>query len=106
MDKKVSIYYAKDKEEADKVLLFLKANGIEGEKKDLGKGVYHDIYGGNGVYGQDISVREEDQAQAEAVIHAFLAQKEKPEEKKGAGGMILAAFAVVLVVFLIIINSL
>ena len=43
MDKKTTVYYAKDDDEAARILAVLQANGIEAEEKSLGEQVYHDI---------------------------------------------------------------
>ena len=48
MNKKITVYYAKDADEAARIQAVLQANGIEAEEKSLGEHVYHDIYGGNG----------------------------------------------------------
>ena len=46
MNKKITVYYAKDADEAARIQAVLQANGIEAEEKSLGEHVYHDIYGG------------------------------------------------------------
>lgn len=106
IEKRVTIYYAKDQKEADAVLLFLEANGIQGKKQSLGKDAYRDIYGGNGVYGQEISVPESDEERSAAVVKAYLSQKEKPAEKKGTAGKVLVLGAAILVLLFMISNYL
>ena len=71
MNKKITVYYAKDADEAARIQAVLQANGIEAEEKSLGEHVYHDIYGGNGAYGREIQVEEEKEAQARAAINAW-----------------------------------
>lgn len=106
MDKRVTVFYAKNEEEAKQILLFLKANGIEADRQGLGKGAYRDIYGGNAAYGEEILVAEEDEKRACDVVKAYLARKEKPAEKRNLAGKLLVAVAVVLVVLLIVANNL
>jgi len=81
MEEKVKIYHAKNKKEADQLLLFLKANGIEGTRQQLGEGVYRDLYGGNRWYGEEILVKETEEQRARAVIQAFLKSTSKKEKK-------------------------
>ena len=68
MDKKTTVYYAKDADVAARILAVLQANGIEAEEKSLGEQVYHDIYGGNSAYGREIQVEEEKEEQARAIV--------------------------------------
>ena len=75
MNKKITVYYAKDADEAARIQAVLQANGIEAEEKSLGEHVYHDIYGGNGAYGREIQVEEEKEAQARAAINAWCSGK-------------------------------
>ena len=84
MNKKITVYYAKDADEAARIQAVLQANGIEAEEKSLGEHVYHDIYGGNGAYGREIQVEEEKEAQA-----------------RNLSGKILIAVAVLLVIILL-----
>ena len=101
MNKKITVYYAKDADEAARILAVLKANGIEAEEKKLGEQVYHDIYGGNGAYGREIQVEEEKEEQARAAINAWRAEKETAEKSKNLSGKILIAAAVLLVIVLL-----
>ena len=104
---KKTIYYARDVEEAGKILAVLKANGLAAEEKSLGEHVYHDIYGGNGAYGREILVEEEEEEKARAAIQAWLGKKEnngKERESSGISGTILIGLAVFLVVILLLLR--
>ena len=106
MDKKTTVYYAKDADEAARILAVLQANGIEAEEKSLGEQVYHDIYGGNGAYGREIQVEEEKEEQARAIIRAWRAGEQtvtgkKSGESSNLAGKILIAAAVLLVIVLL-----
>ena len=106
MDKKTTVYYAKDADVAARVRTVLQANGIEAEEKSLGEQVYHDIYGGNGAYGREIQVEEEKEEQARAIIRAWQAGEQTLTEKKSGessnlAGKILLAAAVLLVIVLL-----
>ena len=106
MDKKTTVYYAKNADEAARVLAVLQANGIEAEEKSLGEQVYHDIYGGNGAYGREIQVEKEKEEQARAIIRAWQAGEQTLTEKKSGessnlAGKILLAAAVLLVIVLL-----
>lgn len=81
-ENKIKIYYAQSKEEGGQLLLFLKANGIEGYRQELGHGTYRDIYCGNGWYGEEILVAEKDEKQAEAVVKAFVAANSQTKKKR------------------------
>lgn len=89
MNKKITVYYAKDADEAARIQAVLQANGIEAEEKSLGEHVYHDIYGGNGAYGREIQVEEEKEAQARAAINAWCSGKETTEKSRNLSGKIL-----------------
>ena len=107
MDKKTTVYYAKDDDEAARIRTVLQANGIEAEEKSLGEQVYHDIYGGNGAYGREIQVEEEKEEQARAIIRAWQAGEQtltgkKSGESSNLAGKILLAAAVLLVIVLVI----
>ena len=86
MNKKITVYYAKDADEAARIQAVLQANGIEAEEKSLGEHVYHDIYGGNGAYGREIQVEEEKEAQARAAINAWCSGKETTEKSRNLSG--------------------
>ena len=101
MNKKITVYYAKDADEVARVLAVLQANGIEAEEKSLGEHVYHDIYGGNGAYGREIQVEEEKEEQARAAINAWRAGKETAEKSQNLSGKILIAAAGLLVIVLL-----
>lgn len=106
MDKKTTVYYAKDDDEAACVLAVLQANGIGTEEKSLGEQAYHDIYGGNGAYGREIQVEEEKEEQARAIIRAWQAGEQtltgkKSGESSNLAGKILLAAAVLLVIVLL-----
>ena len=88
MNKKITVYYAKDADEAARIQAVLQANGIEAEEKSLGEHVYHDIYGGNGAYGREIQVEEEKEAQARAAINAWCSGKETTEKSRNLSGKI------------------
>ena len=81
-EKKVRIYYAKNKEEGDQLLELLKANGIEGCRQELGHGTYRDIYGGNSWYGEEILVDEQEEKQAEAVVQVFVAANSGKKKRR------------------------
>ena len=89
MDKKTTVYYAKDADVAARVRTVLQANGIEAEEKSLGEQVYHDIYGGNGAYGREIQVEEEKEEQARAIIRAWQAGEQTLTEKNPGKAVIL-----------------
>jgi len=101
MEEKVKIYHAKDKKEADKLLVFLKANGIEAERQQLGEGAYKDLYGGNRWYGEEVLVEKSKEQQAYLVVQAFL-KNTKAREGKGmaAFGRLLLIGAIILEVLL------
>ena len=101
MNKKITVYYATDADEAARIQAVLQANGIEAEEKSLGEHVYHDIYGGNGAYGREIQVEEEKEAQARAAINAWCSGKETTEKSRNLSGKILIAVAVLLVIILL-----
>lgn len=92
MNKKITVYYAKDADEAARIQAVLQANGIEAEEKSLGEHVYHDIYGGNGAYGREIQVEEEKEAQARAAINAWCSGKETTEKSRNLSGKIQKSF--------------
>jgi len=81
MEEKVKIYHAKDKKEADKLLVFLKANGIEAERQQLGEGAYKDLYGGNRWYGEEVLVEKSKEQQAYLVVQAFLKNTKARKER-------------------------
>lgn len=106
MDKKTTVYYAKNADEAARIRTVLQANGIQAEEKGLGENVYHDIYGGNGAYGREILVKEENEEQARVVIRTWQAGGQtvagkKSGESSNLSGKILIAVAVLLVIVLL-----
>ena len=106
MDKKTTVYYAKNADEAARIRTVLQANGIQAEEKGLGENVYHDIYGGNGAYGREILVKEENEEQARVVIRTWQAgcqtvAGKKSGESSNLAGKILLAAAVLLVIVLL-----
>ena len=105
MNKKITVYYAKDADEAARIQAVLQANGIEAEEKSLGEHVYHDIYGGNGAYGREIQVEEEKEEQARAAIRAWQSggkmERENLRENRNLSGKILIAAAIILVILLL-----
>ena len=82
MNKKITVYYAKDADEAARIQAVLQANGIEAEEKSLGEHVYHDIYGGNGAYGREIQVEEEKEAAGQSRHQCLVLWKRNLTEKK------------------------
>lgn len=110
-EKKVRIYYAKDTGEAEKVQLFLKANGIESSREKLGSGAYLDIYAGNSAYGEEIFVAEEEKDRAKVFVEKYLLQSEdregeaelqkKKDRKQRRNVTILLLLAVILLILMI-----
>ena len=101
MEEKVKIYHAKNQQESEKLLLFLKANGIEGFRQELGEGAYRDIYGGNSWYGEEVLVAEPDEKRAKMVVQAFMeVDASNRRSKKNLVGKLLIAAAVILVLLL------
>lgn len=98
-EKRITVYYARSKEHAEKALLILKANGIEADRKALGQGLYHDIYGGNSTYGEEITVKESDEKLAKELMKNL--KTPESEKTKTPLGKILLATALLLLILLL-----
>ena len=82
MEEKVKIFHAKDKNEAERLLAFLKVNGIEAVHQQLGEGLYRDLYGGYRWFGEEILVNKEEEQKALTVVQAFINTPAAKERKR------------------------
>lgn len=66
-----TLIIAKSIPEADIIRNLLEENGIRSEQRDLGNASFMNIYGGVSLFGQEISVEDEDYEKASRLLSQY-----------------------------------
>lgn len=106
--KRVCIYTAGDRIEAEMLLEALRRNGIPAYREASGVGEIMDVYTGNSIFGEKIYVDELDEERAGEIVDSILAESEievEPEDEisdqAGKKPLYLKVFAYLFLLFLL-----
>lgn len=106
--KRVRIYTAGDRIEAEMLLEALRRNGIQAYREASGAGEIMDVYTGNSIFGEKIYVDELDEGRAGEIVKSILAEDEievDPEDEisdqAGKKPVYLKVFACLFLIFLL-----
>lgn len=106
--KRVCIYTAGDRIEAEMLLEALHRNRIQAYREASGSGEIMDVYTGNSIFGEMIFVDEQDEGEAREIVESILTQSEievqpgdEISDQTGKNPIYLKVFAYLFLFFLL-----